>query len=78
MTQLLDPKLDYTFKQIFGIEESKPQLLSLLNAILKGEPTIKDLVLKNTEINKILEDDKTVRLDIRARANDDTEIDIEI
>jgi predicted transposase/invertase (TIGR01784 family) len=78
MTNLLDPKLDYIFKNIFGKEKSKPLLISFLNALFKGNPTIKDLWLENTDITKILEEDKTSRLDIRATSDKDIKIDIEI
>ena len=66
METLLDPKLDFIFKKIFGTEEGKLQLISLLNALLKGQPHIKELTLNNPEIDKILEDDKSSRLDIKA------------
>ena len=78
MTELLDPKYDYIFKRIFGTEEGKPQLISLLNALLRGEPKIKSLELNNPEITKILENDKTSRLDIKATSDDGTLFDIEI
>ena len=78
METLLDPKLDFIFKKIFGTEEGKPQLVSLLNALLKGQPHIKELTLNNPEIDKILEDDKSSRLDIKATSDDGTLFDIEI
>ena len=78
METLLDPKLDYVFKKIFGTEEGKPQLISLLNALLKGQPYIQSLTLNNPEIDKILEDDKSSRLDIKATSDDGTLFDIEI
>jgi predicted transposase/invertase (TIGR01784 family) len=78
MTNLLDPKLDYIFKNIFGTEKNKPLLVSLLNSLLKNNPHIKDLRLENTEITKILEEDKASRLDIKATSDDDTIFDVEI
>jgi predicted transposase/invertase (TIGR01784 family) len=78
VTNLLDPKLDYVFKNIFGVESHKPLLLSFLNALLKGDPQIKDLTLTNTEFPKMSKDDKTSRIDVRATCSDRTEIDIEI
>jgi predicted transposase/invertase (TIGR01784 family) len=78
MTNLLDPKLDYIFKHIFGVEDKKPLLLSFLNSLLKGNPSIKDLRLENTDITKILEEDKASRLDIKATSDDGTLLDIEI
>ena len=78
MSNLLDPKQDYIFKNIFGVEKNKKLLLSLLNAILDGNPHINDLTMRNTEISKILKEDKTTRLDVRARTDTGIEIDIEI
>ena len=78
MHQLLDPKLDYIFKNIFGVEKNKRLLISLLNAILDNKPHIKDVILENTEISKILENDKASRLDIKATSDDGTKINIEI
>ena len=78
MSNLLDPKQDYIFRNIFGVEKNKKLLLSLLNAILDGNPHINDLTMRNTEISKILKEDKTSRLDVRARTDTGIEIDIEI
>ena len=75
---LLDPKQDFVFKNIFGKEENKPALISFLNALLKGNPHIKDLHLDNTDISKILEEDKASRLDVKATSDDGTKLDIEI
>jgi len=76
--QLLDIKSDYIFKQVFGIEKNKDLLISLLNAILQGKPEIKSIELRNTDISKILQDNKTLRLDVKAQLNDNTYVDIEI
>ena len=35
MKTQFDPKVDYAFKHVFGREESKPALVSLLNAVLQ-------------------------------------------
>lgn len=35
MKPIADPKIDYAFKHIFGRDESKPALTSLLNAVLQ-------------------------------------------
>ena len=75
---LLDPKMDYIFKQIFGNEDYVDILISFLNALFHGKPHIKSLTLKNTEITKILKENMTSRLDIRARTDNDVELDIEI
>ena len=75
---LLDPTVDYMFKQIFGQDEdnSNKALKGLLSSILGTE--IESVQLGNTEISKILENDKTSRLDIRAKCNNNTELNIEM
>ncbi|MDR0630975.1 MAG: Rpn family recombination-promoting nuclease/putative transposase [Holosporales bacterium] len=78
MTALLDPKLDYVFKTIFGVDDRKPLLISFLNALFKGNPHIKDLTLENTDIPKILKTNKESRLDVKAKSDDGTLLDIEI
>ncbi|MDR1208373.1 MAG: Rpn family recombination-promoting nuclease/putative transposase [Holosporales bacterium] len=78
MTALLDPKLDYIFKTIFGQEDRKSLLISFLNALFKGSPNIKDITLENTDIAKILETNKGCRLDIKATSDNGVRLDIEI
>ena len=36
--KLLDPKIDYVFKRIFGEKGDENILMSLINSILKGNP----------------------------------------
>lgn len=45
----LNPFVDYGFKKLFGTEENKDLLISLLNALIGGEDPIKDLSYKNVE-----------------------------
>ena len=76
--RLFDPKVDYVFKILFGDEDDKSMLISLLNAILKGKPTIKDLILNNTDIPKILKDNKSCKLDILATSDEGIKFNIEM
>ena len=76
--RLFDPKVDYVFKILFGDEDDKSMLISLLNAILKGKPYIKDLSLNNTEIPKILKDNKSCKLDILATSDEGIKFNIEM
>ena len=46
--QKLRPTEAFVFKRIFGREDSKRSLMPLLNAILDGNPIIKDLTILNT------------------------------
>ena len=77
----LKPTNDFIFKKIFGENEVKESLISLLNAILEleGEKKLKDIVIiDNKELVKELISDKTGRLDVRAETLDNSQIDIEI
>lgn len=53
-TTLLDIQSDYIFKRVFGIEKNKELLISLINSILKGNPQVTDIEIRNSEISKIL------------------------
>ncbi|MDP4144113.1 MAG: Rpn family recombination-promoting nuclease/putative transposase, partial [Bacillota bacterium] len=77
----LKPTNDFIFKKIFGENEVKENLISLLNAILKleGDSKLKDItIIDNKELVKELITDKTGRLDVRAETMENTQIDIEI
>lgn len=77
----LRPTNDFIFKKLFGEEQSKPALLSLLNAILRlsNENRLTDvLIIENKELTKEQLEDKTGRLDIRAETMDGVQIDIEM
>jgi len=76
--KLFDPKEDFIFKMIFGSEENKSILISLLNSILKGRPYIEDVTLENNEISKIFKNNKSSRLDISATDNNGIKYDIEM
>lgn len=47
---LMKLSMDFVFKRLFGAEESKDLLISLLNAIIKSNSTIKDIELKNPDL----------------------------
>ncbi len=78
MLELLDIKTDYIFKLVFGDENDKSILISFLNAVLKGRPRIKNIELRNSEIAKVLQNNRTIRLDIKAEIENSHYIDIEI
>ena len=77
-TTLLDIQSDYIFKRVFGVEKNKKLLISLINSILKGNPTVTDLEIRNTEISKIMKNNLTIYLDIKAEINPQEFVDIEI
>lgn len=76
--ELLDVKSDYIFKLLFGVEKQKKNLIALLNAILKNNPKVEDIEIRNSEISKILKDVKTAHLDIKAQIGPGKYADIEV
>lgn len=80
MKTRIDPKVDYAFKHVFGREESKPVLISLLDAVL--QPTlgqhIASLDLLNPFNDKETLDDKTSILDIKARDQSGRQFNVEM
>jgi len=43
----INPRVDFAFKKLFGSEENKDLLISLINAIVSDEDQVADLELKN-------------------------------
>ena len=78
MKGLLDPKVDFVFKNIFGSEKNPEILISFLNATLKPKDLITAVEMKNTDINKDYIEDKFSRLDVKATTSNNEIINIEI
>ena len=78
MRGLLDPKVDFVFKNIFGSPKHPRILISFLNAILKPVNKITSVEIKATDLEKQFIDDKYSRLDIKAETNNNEIINIEI
>lgn len=78
MRGLLDPKMDFVFKNIFGSEKNPKILISFLNATLKPKDLITAVEMKNTDINKGYIEDKFSRLDVKATTSNNEVINIEI
>ena len=78
MKGLLDPKMDFVFKNIFGTEKNSKILISFLNATLKPKYLITAVEIKNTDINKDYIEDKFSRLDVKATTSNEEIINIEI
>jgi predicted transposase/invertase (TIGR01784 family) len=69
--RFINPRTDFAFKKIFGSAESRPILISFLNAILyEGEPVIVDLEILDPYSVPRLEGMKDTYLDVRARLRD--------
>ena len=79
-SKLMDLRVDYAFKLIFGSGDT-PFLISLLNAIFANKKLprkIKSLTIVNPYLEKHSKGDKLSILDIRAQLDDDTTILIEM
>ena len=75
------PTNDYIFKKLFGEEKDKIILIPFLNALFKEYdflPYIEDVTIKNSETTKSYDVEKQSRLDIKAKIDNETYIDIEM
>jgi hypothetical protein len=64
---LINPRVDIAFKKIFGVEENKDLLMSLLNSIVSDEDQIDEVELLNPYNDRNFKKDKLSVLDIKAR-----------
>ncbi len=72
--RFINPKIDFSFKKIFGSNQSKPILISFLNAMIyDGNPTITDL-----EIIDPCLPSKDSYLDVKARLAEGATVIIEM
>ncbi len=80
LERLMDLKVDYAFKQLFGNEKNKEITVVFLNAILQttGRNRIKDISFENTEFGGEYIDDKQSRLDLLVVTEADEWINVEI
>lgn len=81
MFELLEPSVDFVFKQIFGSEENKDEvLLNFINEALKEtEPKpFVNLTLLNPQLDKNALTDKQSVLDVRALNEDGKQVNLEI
>lgn len=79
MKPLTDPKVDFAFKHVFGREQNKLALMSLLDAVLQPEAgqTIESLELLNPFNDREALDEKLSILDIKARDQSGRQFNIE-
>jgi predicted transposase/invertase (TIGR01784 family) len=78
MLTKVNPKIDLVFKKLFGTEENKDILLSLINAILPHYQQIATLELKNPYNLADYTDGKLTILDIKAQDEKGIQYDIEM
>jgi predicted transposase/invertase (TIGR01784 family) len=74
----INPRVDIAFKKIFGVEENKDLLISLINSIVGDEDQVSDLTLLNPYNPKTFREDKLSVLDIKAVGIDGKRFNIEI
>ncbi|CAM4403345.1 ATPase [Bacillus manliponensis] len=79
-TNLVNLRIDFAFKQLFGTKGNEEILIGFLNAILEeslGTP-IASLQLEDPHLHKSYEDDKLSILDLLATLDNGTQVNIEI
>ena len=74
----INPRVDIAFKKIFGVEENKDLLISLINSIVSEEDQVVEVILINPYNPKNFRDDKLSILDIKAKGIDGKRFNIEI
>lgn len=78
MSENINPRVDIAFKKIFGVEENKDLLISLINSIVSQEDQIVKVTLLNPYNQKSFKQDKLSVLDIKAEGEEGKLYNIEI
>jgi predicted transposase/invertase (TIGR01784 family) len=74
----ISPRIDIAFKKIFGVEENKDLLISLINSIVGANDQVSEVILLNPYNPKSFKKDKLSILDIKAKGVDGKRFNIEI
>jgi predicted transposase/invertase (TIGR01784 family) len=74
----ISPRVDIAFKKIFGVEENKDLLISLINSIVSKEDQVIEVTLLNPYNPKNFRQDKLSILDIKATGETGKRYNIEI
>ena len=74
----ITPRVCLPFKKIFGVEENKDLLISLINSIVGQDDQVLDITLLNPYNPKNFRQDKLSILDIKAKGIDGKRFNIEI
>ena len=77
-TDKINPRVDIAFKKIFGTEENKDLLISLINSTVGEEDQVVDVKLLNPYNQKNFQKDKLSILDIKAEGSSGKKFNIEI
>lgn len=78
MSDQITPRVDIAFKKLFGVEENKDLLMSLINSIVSKEDQVVHVELLNPYNPQNFLGDKTSILDIKARSETGKLFNIEI
>jgi len=78
MIDPIDPRVDIAFKKIFGVEENKDLLMSLINSIVGKEDRVSEVTLLNPYNPRSFKKDKLSILDIKAEGTEGKRFNIEI
>ena len=78
MTERISPRIDIAFKKIFGVEDNKDLLISLINSIVGQEDQVSEVTLLNPYNPKSFKKDKLSILDIKAKGVSGKRFNIEI
>lgn len=74
----ISPRIDVAFKKIFGVEENKDLLISLINSVVSQADQVDDLILLNPYNPVNFMGDKQSILDIKAKSKTGKQFNIEI
>jgi predicted transposase/invertase (TIGR01784 family) len=74
----ISPRIDIAFKKIFGVEENKDLLISLINSIVGESDQVSEVTLLNPYNPKSFKKDKLSILDIKAKGTSGKRFNIEI
>ena len=74
----INPRVDLAFKKIFGVEENKDLLISLVNSIVSEKDQVENITLLNPYNAKNFKNDKLSILDIKAEGSNGRRFNIEI
>ena len=74
----ISPRVDIAFKKIFGVEENKDLLISLINSIVSTEDQVAEVTLLNPYNPQSFKTDKLSILDIKAKGERGQRFNIEI
>ncbi|ABE04599.1 Rpn family recombination-promoting nuclease/putative transposase [Rickettsia bellii] len=74
----VNPRVDLAFKKIFGVEENKDLLISLINSIVSEKDQIVEVTLLNPYNPKNFAADKLSILDVKAKSEAGKMFNIEI